>query len=183
MLAPNQIKQDTKPFAPLIEAMMSFDPQVMGIMHSTVDTMDEGLKALARVASGGETSRLMLAIKGALRSASVVPTLVFDEIDSGIGGRVGEVVGRKLWSLGAQNQVLCVTHLPQIAAYADSHFRVDKAVLMGRTYAQALPVDGDVRVEELAAMLGGAPSPQLDAAARQLVQRAKDHKQAGLKAS
>jgi DNA repair protein RecN (Recombination protein N) len=143
----------------------------------------EGLKALARVASGGETSRLMLAIKGALRSASVVPTLVFDEIDSGIGGRVGEVVGRKLWSLGAQNQVLCVTHLPQIAAYADSHFRVDKAVLMGRTYAQALPVDGDVRVEELAAMLGGAPSPQLDAAARQLVQRAKDHKQAGLKAS
>lgn len=142
----------------------------------------EGLKPLARVASGGETSRLMLAIKGALRSASLVPTLVFDEIDSGIGGRVGEVVGRKLWSLGAQSQVLCVTHLPQIAAYADSHFRVDKAVLMGRTYAQALPVDGDVRVQELAAMLGGAPSPQIDAAARQLVRRAKDHKQAGLKA-
>ena len=142
----------------------------------------EGLKPLARVASGGETSRLMLAIKGALRSASLVPTLVFDEIDSGIGGRVGEVVGRKLWSLGAQSQVLCVTHLPQIAAYADSHFRVVKAVLMGRTYAQALPVDGDVRVQELAAMLGGAPSPQIDAAARQLVRRAKDHKQAGLKA-
>ncbi len=132
----------------------------------------EGLKPLAKVASGGETSRMLLALKSALRGASGVPTLVFDEIDVGVGGRAGDVVGRKLWELSAVSQVLCVTHLPQIAAYADSHFRVDKALVDGRTHAHAEPLAPEARVEELAAMLGGARSERLDNAARELLERA-----------
>ena len=133
----------------------------------------EGLKSLAKVASGGETSRLMLAIKGALRANDPVPTLVFDEIDSGVGGRTGEVVGRKLWALGRRSQVLCVTHLPQIAAYADHHLRVDKEVLMDRTYAQVVPMDREPRIGELIAMLGSPPGPQVRNVARQMLDRAE----------
>ena len=81
----------------------------------------EGLKPLVKIASGGETSRLMLALKNVLAQADAIPTLIFDEIDQGIGGRVGMVVGEKLWQLGRQHQVLCVTHLPQLAAFGDQH--------------------------------------------------------------
>ncbi len=115
----------------------------------------EGLKPLARTASGGETSRLMLALKNVLARADYVPTLIFDEIDQGIGGRVGLVVGQKLWRLARQHQVLCVTHLPQLAAYGDQHFRVTKLVAQGRTSTQVEPLTGDARREELAQMLGG----------------------------
>ncbi len=101
----------------------------------------EPLKPLAKVASGGETARIMLALKGVLTHADATPTLIFDEIDQGIGGRVGSVVGQKLWMLTGQpmvenpqsavvaHQVLCITHLPQLAAFGDSHFTVNKEVV------------------------------------------------------
>ena len=132
----------------------------------------EGLKPLAKAASGGETSRLMLAITGALAAHGGAQTLVFDEIDSGVGGRAGETVGRKLRSLSRHGQVLCVTHLPQIAAFADHHFRVDKQVAQGRSFAHAALLEDDERVPELAAMLGGPPGPELEPAARLLLAQA-----------
>ncbi|MGD8622175.1 MAG: DNA repair protein RecN, partial [Anaerolineales bacterium] len=92
----------------------------------------EGLKPLARIASGGETSRLMLGLKSVLAQADRTPTLIFDEIDQGIGGRVGTIVGQKLWSLSQAHQVLCITHLPQLAAYGDQHVKVEKQVKSGR---------------------------------------------------
>lgn len=115
----------------------------------------EGLKPLVKIASGGETSRLMLGLKSVLARADRRPTLIFDEIDQGIGGRIGAVVGHKLKRLAANHQVLCVTHLPQLAAYADWHFQVDKQVDSGRTLANARRLDDEQRLVELAAMLGG----------------------------
>jgi DNA repair protein RecN (Recombination protein N) len=114
----------------------------------------EPLRPLAAVASGGETSRLMLAIKSVLSEADSVPILVFDEIDAGIGGRVGEAVGRRLWDLGRSHQVVAVTHLPQIAAFGDRHFSVRKLVEDGRTSTSVVPVEGDARIAELTSMLG-----------------------------
>jgi DNA repair protein RecN (Recombination protein N) len=115
----------------------------------------EGLKPLVKIASGGETSRLMLGLKSVLARADRTPTLIFDEIDQGIGGRVGSVVGRKLWRLARQHQVLCVTHLPQLAAYADQHFRVEKVQRAGRTFTTIGPLSENERLAELASMLGG----------------------------
>lgn len=114
----------------------------------------EGLKPLVKIASGGETSRLMLALKNVLASADQIPTLIFDEIDQGIGGRVGGIVGKKLWNLGRKHQVLCITHLPQLAAYGEQHFRIQKQVDKGRTHTIATPIEGDERLLELALMLG-----------------------------
>jgi DNA repair protein RecN (Recombination protein N) len=115
----------------------------------------EGLKPLVKIASGGETSRLMLALKNVLAGADQVPTLIFDEIDQGIGGRVGTVVGHKLRSLAQKHQVLCITHLPQLAAFGEQHFRVKKAVDNGRTHTLVEPVNGEERLLELAQMMGG----------------------------
>lgn len=116
----------------------------------------EPLKPMARVASGGETARLMLALKSALAAVDATPTLIFDEIDQGIGGRVGDIVGRKLWGLASEagHQVVIVTHLPQLAGYGDSHLRVSKQVGGGRTTTQIERLDRDGRINELAAMLG-----------------------------
>jgi len=114
----------------------------------------EGLKPLAKIASGGETSRLMLALKNVLAQADQVPSLVFDEIDQGIGGRVGGVVGQKLWQLGRSHQVLCITHLPQLAVFGEQHFQVQKLVKNGRTTTQVRRMEGDERLLELAGMLG-----------------------------
>lgn len=114
----------------------------------------EGLKPLVKIASGGETSRLMLAIKDILARADQVPTLIFDEIDQGIGGRVGGVVGQKLWNLARQHQVLCVTHLPQLAAYGEQHLCVQKQVKEGRTVTVVSDLHGDERLLELAQMMG-----------------------------
>jgi DNA repair protein RecN (Recombination protein N) len=115
----------------------------------------EGLKPLVKIASGGETSRLMLGLKSVLAKADRRPTLIFDEIDQGIGGRIGSVVGHKLKQLAKDHQVLSVTHLPQLAAYADRHFQVEKRVEDKRTLAEARSLDGDRRLAELAEMLGG----------------------------
>jgi DNA repair protein RecN (Recombination protein N) len=114
----------------------------------------EGFKPLVKIASGGETSRLMLALKNVLARADNVPTLVFDEIDQGIGGRVGTVVGQKLRMLTDRHQVLCITHLPQLAAYAQQHFRVHKVIQNGRTITKVELVEGEARLEELASMMG-----------------------------
>ncbi len=111
-------------------------------------------RPLARVASGGEASRLMLAIKTILSTADQIPILVFDEVDAGIGGRVGGVVGQKLWGLSKDHQVLCVTHLPQIACYADSHVRVAKTMSRDRTVTSVEALDGEGRVAEVSQMLG-----------------------------
>jgi DNA repair protein RecN (Recombination protein N) len=112
-------------------------------------------KPLARIASGGELSRLMLAIKSLALAAGVVPTLLFDEVDAGIGGGVAEIVGKKLKQVAASHQVLCVTHLPQIAALADSHYIVRKEVVKDRTLTTVSQLKGNERIEEVARMLGG----------------------------
>jgi DNA repair protein RecN (Recombination protein N) len=115
----------------------------------------EPLRPLARIASGGELSRIMLALKSVAHLDTEGKTLVFDEVDAGIGGRVAEVVGRKLRSMAAAHQVLCVTHLPQIASLADHHLVVRKRAEKGRTRTTVEPVSGASRVEEVARMLGG----------------------------
>jgi DNA repair protein RecN (Recombination protein N) len=116
----------------------------------------EEVKALARVASGGELSRTMLALKSVLARADRMPTLIFDEVDAGIGGRVASVVAQTLAATAEGRQVLCVTHLAPIAALAAHHVRVSKSVRGGRTRMAAAPLAGDERVEEVARMLGGA---------------------------
>lgn len=128
----------------------------------------EGLKALAKTASGGETSRLMLALKNVLAHADQISTLIFDEIDQGIGGRVGAVVGEKLYNLTPEHQVICITHLPQLAGFGQQHYQVVKTLIDGRTTIQVLEIHGDARVEELATMLGG-PSEKNLASARELM--------------
>lgn len=116
----------------------------------------EPLKPMAKVASGGETARLMLALKTALAQVDVTPTLIFDEIDQGIGGRVGNIVGQKLWRLAGAggHQVIVVTHLPQLAGYGDSHYHVSKVTAEGRTTTTVELLDGAGRVRELGEMLG-----------------------------
>jgi DNA repair protein RecN (Recombination protein N) len=114
----------------------------------------EGFKPLVKIASGGETARLMLALKNVLARADEIPILVFDEIDQGIGGRVGLTVGQKLWSLARHHQVFCVTHLPQLAAFGDQHFRVQKIIQGERTYTRVEELEGEQRLLELSQMLG-----------------------------
>jgi DNA repair protein RecN (Recombination protein N) len=115
----------------------------------------EPRKPLDKIASTGEASRFLLAMKSALAEADTIPVLIFDEVDIGVGGRSGEVIGRKLWSLARTHQVICVTHLPQIAAFADAHFSVSKRTTGGRTVSNIESLRGEARVKELAAMLGG----------------------------
>jgi DNA repair protein RecN (Recombination protein N) len=115
----------------------------------------EPARPLARIASGGEMSRVALALKTVLARADETPTLIFDEVDAGIGGRSADPVGRMLWRLARDHQVVCVTHLPQIAAYADNHLRIEKQERDGRTTTQIEPLTGDERRIELAHMLGG----------------------------
>jgi len=128
---------------------------------------------LAKIASGGELSRVSLAVKRVLASADATPTLVFDEIDAGIGGRSADPVGRSLWRLARTHQVLCVTHLPQIASYADAHYGISKHERDGRTVTEVRLLEGEERLLELAAMLGGrGGSAAALAAARELLARA-----------
>ena len=115
----------------------------------------EPLKPLRAIASSGEISRLMLAIKSALAAQDSVPLLVFDEIDANVGGEIAYAVGSRMRQLGAEHQVLCITHLPRVAAAASSHFVVTKEVVKGRTFSQLREVSGKVRREEIARMLGG----------------------------
>jgi hypothetical protein len=113
------------------------------------------LRSLAKVASGGELSRISLAIQVAASRAAIVPTLIFDEVDSGIGGRVAEIVGGLLKQLGKRHQVMCVTHLPQVAAQADAQWQVSKAAHAGKTLSSIRVLAETERIEEIARMLGG----------------------------
>ncbi len=139
----------------------------------------EELRPLARVASGGETARLMLALKSILSDADDTPILVFDEVDVGVGGRSGQVVGEKLWSLTDKHQAIVISHLSQIAAFADRHLILVKDEIDERTVTTARQVEGDERIEELAAMLDGLPpTPESRANAAALLQRVNDWKRA-----
>jgi len=115
----------------------------------------EPVRPLARIASGGEMSRIMLALKSVMAGVSAVPTLIFDEIDVGVGGRTAEVLGEKMAALSRMAQVLCVTHLPQIAGMASRHFQVRKQVAGDRTWVEVSAIEDGQRVDELARMLGG----------------------------
>jgi DNA repair protein RecN (Recombination protein N) len=136
----------------------------------------EPLKPLVRIASGGETSRLMLALKTVLAQADRTPTLIFDEIDAGIGGRVGAVVGQKLWGLtvgdggkARNHQVLCVTHLPQLACYGDLHLQVQKGIVGDRTVTEVRTLEGSEREKEIAGMLGVLTEQTLGSAREMLL--------------
>jgi len=163
--------------------IMMSDGQKIEFNNSGIDHVEfliapnpgEGLKPLVKIASGGETSRLMLALKNVLANADTIPTLIFDEIDQGIGGRVGVLVGEKLWQLGTTHQVLCVTHLPQLAAYGNQHFHVHKKVVDGRTQTIVETLDSFRRQSELAHMFGG-DSEANRAAAREALETAAQFK-------
>ena len=132
----------------------------------------EAASTLAETASGGEASRTMLAIKSALAEAHNAQTLFFDEIDSGVGGRLGDVLGRKLRELARARQVIVITHLPQIAAYADRHLKVAKSAAGGRTAARVEELSGDARVEEIAQMINGSAATEITRAqAREMLDR------------
>ena len=130
----------------------------------------EPLKPLRAIASSGEISRLMLAIKSALAAHDAIPLLVFDEIDTNVGGEIAHAVGAKMQTLGRDHQVICITHLPQVAATGSSHFVVTKEVVRGRTYSQLREVRGKTRQEEIARMLGGKSESALELAASLLKQ-------------
>ena len=130
----------------------------------------EDLKPLARIASGGELSRIMLALKTLASTDAPGKTLIFDEVDAGIGGAVADVVGSRLQKLAARCQVLCITHLPQIAAHGSTHFRITKSVRQGRTVTEVARLAAAEREEELARMIGGAEiSPTVLAGAREML--------------
>ena len=130
-------------------------------------------KPLSKIASGGELSRISLAIEVAALGLDAVPTMVFDEVDSGIGGAVSDIVGRKLRALGEKRQVLAVTHLPQVAAQGHAHYRVSKAPVDGMTQSAVEKLGAKQREEELARMLGGVEvSKEAHAAAKRLLANA-----------
>jgi DNA repair protein RecN (Recombination protein N) len=136
--------------------------------------LGEGLRPLARIASGGELSRILLILKGLLSEQDSLETLIFDEVDSGIGGSLGEVVGWKLSQLSQAHQIVCITHLPQIAAFAETHFQASKEVRAHRTQTKILLLQGEDQAEELARMLGGSSSsPKTIAMAREMLSRAR----------
>jgi DNA repair protein RecN (Recombination protein N) len=144
------------------------------VVYRLAPNPGEPPRPLARIASGGELSRVALAIKGVLAEADETPVLVFDEVDTGIGGRSADPVGRSLWSLGRRHQVLCVTHLPQIAAHADAHYRITKRERDGRTVTEIERLDHEGRIVELGQMLGGDSGGATSlASARELLDRAE----------
>ncbi|MDP6559312.1 MAG: DNA repair protein RecN [Candidatus Binatia bacterium] len=135
----------------------------------------ETVKPLAKIASGGEISRVMLALKSLVFTKGHIPTLLFDEVDAGIGGRVAEMVGRKMKKVSQAHQVLCVTHLPQIAALAGSHYVVEKEVAKGRTFTKVQKLNAKERVREVARMLGGVKiTPQATRHAKEMINSAGD---------
>jgi len=112
-------------------------------------------RPLGEVASGGELSRIMLAFKSALADRDALPTVIYDEIDTGVSGHAAQQIGRKLSAIAKKKQTLCVTHLPQIAAMGDHHLRISKSVRDGRSYTDVSPMDRAHRVDEIARLLSG----------------------------
>lgn len=162
------------------------DGRVCSFSSDGIDTVEfmvstnpgEPLKPLVKIASTGEISRFTLALKSALSKADKTPLLIFDEIDIGVGGRSGEVVGKKLWNLARDHQIVCVTHLPQVAAFADTHYRVEKLGTGSRVVSQLQLLDGEARLGELALMLAGPGYTQVSLEdARLMAERATAWKQ------
>lgn len=159
------LTQKSDPDGLNIDGGVAFDAYGVDQVEFLIETNPgEGFKPLAKIASGGETSRLMLALKNVLADADQIPTLVFDEIDSGIGGRVGMTVGELLWRLSQHHQVMCVTHLPQLAAFGDQHLKVNKLTEHDRTTTQLIELEGQARSLELAEMLGSTSEKSLQTA-------------------
>jgi DNA repair protein RecN (Recombination protein N) len=137
----------------------------------------EPLKPLARIASGGESARLLLALKSILSRVDDVPTLVFDEVDVGVGGRAGHVVGEKLWGISDRHQVICITHLAQVASFSDAHYAIAKSFSADRTRTSIVLLSDEQRNEELAAMLDGVPvSDHSRRSAQEMIERARAFK-------
>ena len=161
-------------------AMEPIEPDASGadrVMYQIAPNPGEPFTPLQETASGGELSRIMLALEVVLAAQDETPVLVFDEVDAGVGGRLGEVVGRALWSLARRHQVLCVSHLAQVAAYADTHVKVRKEVRGGRTHVVAERLAGQQIAAELADVLGaGGSSKSLAAGARELQNGAAEWK-------
>ena len=164
------------------EPAVELDGDAVAFDASGVDSVEfrwapnpgEPARPLARIASGGELSRVALAIEEVLARVDDTPVLVFDEVDAGIGGRSADPVGRSLWALGRGRQVVVVTHLPQIAAYADVHFGIVKKEVDGRTVTEVRRLTREERVGELAAMIGGpGRGPAARASAGELLDRAE----------
>jgi DNA repair protein RecN (Recombination protein N) len=148
--------EEDEPAVELDGDALSFDATgVDEVVFLLAPNPGEPPRPLAKIASGGEMSRVALAIKQVLAEVDDTPTLVFDEVDTGIGGRSADPIGRSLWALARRHQVLCVTHLPQIAAYADQHYRVEKREDDGRTATTVAALVKNDRVREVARMLGG----------------------------
>jgi DNA repair protein RecN (Recombination protein N) len=169
-------------FAPLERSEAGFEHNRMALGPAGADSVEYMLSpnlgqppmALARIASGGELSRVMLALKRLEAQRRGIATLIFDEVDAGVGGAVAQVVGRKLKELARYHQVLCVTHLPQVAAFADTHFLVEKEERRGATRSKVSALNHDGRIEEIGRMLAGEEvSDKFRRAARELIDRAR----------
>ena len=167
-------------FAPVAEALVD------GLGPRGLETAElllspnpgEELRPLARIASGGELSRVLLAVKRVLAESDPVDAYLFDEVDAGIGGATAEAVGRALSAVAKRRQVICITHLPQIAVFAGTHLTVEKEVRKGRTYSLVAAVDGDDRIRELARLLSGKPTDVALEHARELLAAAQEPKRA-----
>ncbi len=160
---------DTGPFL-LDERRYAFRKDGMDSVEFLIaPNVGSGLRAIANIASGGEISRIMLALKTVLVQVDDIPTLIFDEIDSGIGGKIADVVGHKLKQLSTSAQVICITHLPQIARFADKHFRVEKTVVGHRTLITASSLAPEERIREIARMHGGKETEHGLAHAREML--------------
>jgi DNA repair protein RecN (Recombination protein N) len=157
------------------------DGAISGVGPSGLETAElllspnpgEELRPLSRIASGGELSRVLLAVKRVLAGSDPVDAYLFDEVDAGIGGATADAVGKALAAVARRRQVICITHLPQIAVFASKHLTVEKEVLKGRTHSRVAPVDGDERVRELARLLSGKPTDVALEHARELLAAAQ----------
>jgi len=177
-MAGTRFSAHLEPPTPAAEAHAKGLPAVMGRAEFLISANPgEPLRPLARIASGGEMSRVMLALKTAMAGSHPV-ALIFDEIDTGVGGKTAEALGAKMAQLSGSNQVLCVTHLPQIAAMAGRHLHVRKQVTGDRTAVEVNPLDGDARVGELARMLGGSEATAAQHARELLAASAADGRSA-----
>lgn len=163
---------------PLPDGVYAFTNEGVDTVEFMVSTNPgEPIKPMAKIASTGELSRFTLALKGALSEADHTPVLIFDEIDIGVGGRSGEIIGRKLSRLSRTHQVVCVTHLPQIAAFADAHFSVHKELAGTRTLSMLESLEDEARLKELAVMLAGAQyTENALTSARELINKAEGWK-------
>jgi DNA repair protein RecN (Recombination protein N) len=181
-----QVQQQTIPAIDgIIIALPNGDSQTVAYERTGIDKVEfliapnpgEELKSLAKTASGGEGSRLFLALKAVLSQVDTVETMVFDEVDTGVGGRAGFVVGEKLWHISRHHQVLCISHLAQVATFGDSHFAITKRISAERTATQVTLLSQHDRIDEIAAMLDGHPvTDQSRLIARDMIHRAQQLK-------